>query len=193
MNDDTLNKLKPYRYHLAVISILVLIKFVFMPIVAWQNSLLAEVELLEARKNKINLLVNNKSKTESRLKDYDNALKPMANIFNKKQLDSDFKLAQQKWLESVMESHHLSVKNISWELVSTIESPKIMQFQLKVNFSGKAEDLRGIIQSLESQTPLVYIANLIVNIKKQYPTYLGNADGSLTLHFYMKNTQINGD
>jgi hypothetical protein len=43
------------------------------------------------------------------------------------------------------------------------------------------------MQSLESQTPLVYVNDFLINIKKQSKTRLGSVSGSLTLHFYMKN------
>ena len=135
------------------------------------------------------MLLNNQQKTQRLITLYDKALEPMANIFNKENLDSKFKLVQQKWLESIMESHNVSIKNISWELVSSLESPDVKRFQLKVNFSGRVNDLRGIVQALESQTPLVYVAGLVVNIKNQSKSYLGNANGDITLHFFMKNNR----
>jgi hypothetical protein len=187
MNNEIIEKLSPYRYYLITVSILIVIKFVFMPIIQWQNSLLADIALLKNKSSKIELLLNNQHETEQLLSTYTAVLKPMANIFNEKRPESDFKLAQQKWLESLMEKHGISIKNTSWQLVSTIESPKVKQFQLKVNFSGKTEDLRRIMQSLESQTPLVYVNDFLINIKKQSKTRLGSVSGSLTLHFYMKN------
>jgi hypothetical protein len=187
MNNEIIEKLSPYRYYLITVSILIVIKFVFMPIIQWQNSLLADIALLKNKSSKIELLLNNQHETEQLLSTYTAVLKPMANIFNEKRPESDFKLAQQKWLESLMEKHGIAIKNTSWQLVSTIESPKVKQFQLKVNFSGKTEDLRRIMQSLESQTPLVYVNDFLINIKKQSKTRLGSVSGSLTLHFYMKN------
>jgi hypothetical protein len=187
MNNEIIEKLSPYRYYLITVSILIVIKFVFMPIIQWQNSLLADIALLKNKSSKIELLLNNQHETEQLLSTYTAVLKPMAHIFNEKRPESDFKLAQQKWLESLMEKHGISIKNTSWQLVSTIESPKVKQFQLKVNFSGKTEDLRRIMQSLESQTPLVYVNDFLINIKKQSKTRLGSVSGSLTLHFYMKN------
>lgn len=186
-------ELKKHALLLSLLSLLLCVKFVLLPIYQWQEGKLHTVQMLQKKQQKVaNILQFKNEEREKYITLKDNVAKGES-IFFPYQKESDFKLAQQKLIENLLVKNKVTASNIGWQVTSPLPEYKTINYQLKLQFSGKHLDVVNLIYSFEKNAQRIEIADFNLNIQGQSGDKLGNINGWFIINFYAFDaSMING-
>jgi len=188
-----LQELKKHAVLLFIVALLLLFKVLIIPVFEWQNTELAEIKLLDKRKDKIsNVLAeydDNISKSDALVTELDK-IEPILFTF---QPESEFKLTQQKMLEVLIKKHRLNTQNMGWLTSSLLPNLLITRYPIKMNMTGQHSDLINFIAALEVNKKLIEIADFNMSLKGQRGESLGQITSSVTLNFFAQNIIKNSE
>lgn len=177
-------ELKKHALLLSLLSLLLFVKFVLVPIYQWQEGKLYTVQMLQKKQQKIaNILQYKNEEREKYITLKENVAKGES-IFFPYQKESDFKLAQQKLIESFLVNNNVAASNIGWQVTSPLPEYKAINYQLKLQFSGEYLNVVNLIFSLEKNVQRIEIPDFNLNIQGQSGDKLGNINGWLIINFY---------
>jgi len=180
-------ELKQHAWLLSLVALLLIVKFIIVPIFDWQDMKLAKIILLEKKQAKIDNVLTKKSNNVNA--DLDLTLAQANKIFFSFQPSAAFKLEQQKMLESMLEKHKVKPINIGWKTSTFFEQLQITRYPLNVQFTGKTIDIIKFLTAIEAKENRIEIESLNLSIKGQRTNTLGRVNGSITLNFFMNSAQ----
>lgn len=177
-------ELKKHALLLSLMLLLIVAKFVIVPIYDWQDTKLAEIELLTKKKMKIEgILQQETSFKES----YDKLVAEVTqgdNAFFPYQKEADFKLSQQKLLEGILKKYNIKPSNIGWQITTPLVEYELMSYQIRIQFSGKTIDVINFINELEFYKYRVEIDDFYISVASQKNNDLGKSNGWFIIKFY---------
>ncbi len=177
-----MEELKQHRVLLSFIAILVFIKFVVIPVLDWQETVIIDIQNKERKLEKASQLIKRSGSFQEDRKLISAQLKEAEQLFFSLQVDSDFKLTQQKYLEQLMATHNLNVENFGWQTSSVNDSMLLKKYQVQVRFSGNITDLVNFIISLDQHSKRYEVTNFNFS----FPPGSSNIrNGRLSINFYM--------
>lgn len=183
-----MDELKKNAWLLSLIVILVVIKFAIVPIFEWQDSQLSEVKLLTKRLNKIEQVLANENENSVLNQKLQLTLgKGEKALFNYN-TESTFKLAQQKFIQSLLNKHNLKLQNIGFQAQTFIPEFKAMQFAVQVRFTGKTEEAIALVNTIEQNEERIAIDKFNLSFKGLGNKSLGRVNGMLSLFLYARTT-----
>jgi Tfp pilus assembly protein PilO len=180
-------ELQKYRLLLSVIAILLAIKFVVIPIFSWQATQLADLQQLEKRQNKIAKVLkqqNSNSQLNAALSVQLNHAKP---LFFSYQLETAFKLSQQKKIEALLTKHELKSQNIGWQTSTRLTELGMVRYPIKVSVSGKGSNIIEFITAIETNSQYIKVDEFNLSFKGQRDKSLGRISGFITLHLFVES------
>lgn len=179
--------LKKHVILLSVLCILLCIKFIFFPIIEWQDNQLFEINNLRKQQHKVDNVILNHAKTNKLNLVLDENIKIINDVYFSPELESTFKITQQKWLEKVLRDNHLKIMNLGWQAKVVNDEGNIVIHHLQVSLSGQSVDVIKFIGVIESNKQLIFINDFNMTIKNQNEKSLGKMTGRLNLKFFMRN------
>jgi len=188
-----MNELKKHTLSIAIIAILVFFKFVFMPIIDWQNEQLSTISMNERKIIKIERLIADEFEIIENKKLVESKLTQFKKFTFSHQPADVFQREQQKIIEAEFESSALNIRSIGWKAQLIIADTPITQFQIEYAFSGEAEKVIDYLLRLESKQPWLDLLNLQLSFRKQKAGGLGNLNARIRVGLHMlnaKNEQI---
>ncbi|MEW6989435.1 hypothetical protein AADZ91_01990 [Colwelliaceae bacterium 6441] len=185
-------ELKKHAFLLIILTILIVVKFVFVPVFQWQDDKILNIKMLNKKHEKIeNILLNQEEGNESYHALKDNVAQGES-VFFAFQKESDFKLSQQKLVETLLQKHNVRALNIGWQVTSALPEYNAINYQLRVQFNGEHLDVFNFIFSLESNPKRISIHDFNLNINGQIDDKLGNINGWLIINFYSEDASTSG-
>ena len=178
-------ELQKHRLLLSLIALLVAIKFVIVPIFSWQATQWADLQRLEQKQYKISQVLqqqNSNSQVNAALTVALNQAKP---LFFPDQLETDFKLTQQKILEALLDKHDLKLQNIGWETSTRLTDLDLVRYPIKLSLMGKGINIIEFITAIESKRQYIQVHDFNLSFKGQGDKNLGRITGSMTLHLFV--------
>jgi len=190
-----------HKIMLAMVSVLVLIRFVIVPILAWQDEKIAKIQSSNQRIAKAEKVIARLPKITLALEKLQLSNQSTEAFFTKAQSLPAFKLEQQQQIESLFKRFDIKVNNFNW----AADIPgKISQSRAKINFEGKTSDLARLHLAIAGLPTLIKVTQWTANIKKKRRRRgrkakkdngniktLGIAGGSLVLIAYNITPQTN--
>ena len=187
-----MNDLKRYSLALGVIAILALFKFVFVPILAWQDQKLARLALLEKKLAKIERLRTNKEQLVRQQEEIFNHLSALAPVFNPSQAPESLQLKQQKIIESELARYDLKLVSIGWKTPLDLEVTPLIRNQVEYGFSGATEKTVEYLMALNGRNPAVDLNTLDFSFRNQRKGKLGSVTVRIRASYYIANYEISG-
>lgn len=166
---------------LLVLGVMLVARFILIPIIEWQDDMIAENESLSKRLTKIdNVLFNEEviALNLSKVKNTNSALQQ--NYFIASDVEA-FKLKQQQVLEQKFENHKLKIKGINW--IANIPGD-VSEHRLKITFQGKTKHLAQMQMELVQQSPYIDVTEWVIRLKQNNQTSMGLANGYVMLTFF---------
>lgn len=183
-----MTELKQHTLLLAFITLLLLAKFIIVPIYAWQDQQLADISLLEKKQAKISAVLTAQDKVTQLNKALDSALKQSENLIFPYQEDAKFKLNQQKTLETLLSKFNLTVQHVGWQAVRSKDHSQFTSYPILIRFSGKTDQVVQFLAAAEMNTQRIEVNELNFTLKGQKANALGRITGSITLMLFMEKT-----
>jgi len=183
-----MNEIKKHAVLLIILSILLIAKFIYIPIINWQNALHSEIQQQEKKLVKIDKVLRQKGKINQANFQLEKLLTIKTSVFFPSEEETKFQLKQQKMLESLFKKSKLKLTKFAWRRTQALASLSASHYKLQVNFSGKMSQLVQLMSAIESFTPYIEVSDFTFNIKRQKGPLLGMVTGNLILHLYTDNS-----
>lgn len=181
-------ELKKHAWLLSILFILAIVKFIVTPAIEWQNEILADIQLLEKKKNKVANVLAKRDKSTIDYKKLSAFVEQGNKVLFPYQQEAAFKLSQQKALESLLTKHNLRVQNIGWQVSTIQEELSVIRYSIQIRFSGESINAIKFMAAIESQEYLIDIKDFNVSLKGQKDQTLGRIDGQVSLYLYVTNS-----
>jgi len=182
-------ELKQHSWLIVIVVMLVIAKFIVVPVINWQDTIIADINLLTKKQAKITrVLAQEDENTELDLK-LKALLEVSDELFVVTKNESSFKLEQQKMLETLLINHKLKSQNIGWQTPQLLTSLALTRYPIQLRFTGKTSDVIEFTALLENQKQLIEIDTFSYSFKGQNEKLLGQITASLILNLYA-NSQI---
>jgi len=180
-------ELKKHALLLSLMAILIIAKFIVVPIFDWQNNELQNIKLLAKKQQKITQVLNGQDNTANSNATLKSINKLGDSIFFTYQTESAFKLKQQKMFESLLAKHYVQSERIGWQVTTELPNLSATQYQLQLSVKGQTHNVVSLLAELENHNKLIEIKDFNVNFKGQNEIALGQIFGDLTLRLYAMN------
>ncbi|MFT4925942.1 MAG: hypothetical protein ACI8WB_002037 [Phenylobacterium sp.] len=170
---------------LPVVATLLLIKFALLPVVAWQNELLAELEQHEQRNAKAERLLNGEAQLLAQLaalsQDYDAQEK----AYPRFAAAEDFHIETKMMFDILLRQFNLKVTQFFWRDSTDKEIfPGMYKARFNVDFTGKFKDFALLQARLGTTEKAFRIVNFSNAVKQQSATSMGLVNSTLTVEAY---------
>lgn len=180
-----MNDLKKHAVALGAIALLVIIKFVFIPILDWQDNALTDIALQQRKVAKINLLVQSKDVLTDQETELIEHLQRLNKRFYSQQNGNSFKRKIQKTIEDDLKLRKLKIKNIGWQTTTDNPIAPLTQYSINYSFSGKGVDMVNYILAINASDKYSQVAVLNISFSEQRQGRLGYLSARLQRVFYM--------
>jgi hypothetical protein len=186
-----MNELKQKSWLLILLAVLVVIKFIIVPIIDWQTDSLSEIALQQKKLNKMQYLLNNQQKITDQNRQIQHILDTAQTYFFHENDEASFKLNQQKLIEQLITKFSLSSQHIGWSEVIERSPHGIDKYQVEIKVKGKTVDVIRLMADIESHTPRIAISNFNLSLNNKLSNDLGTTDGKISLELfnYLQNNQ----
>jgi len=180
-------QLNQHSKALLLITVLILMKFIVLPIIQWQETTLTTNTLLEKRLSKSAYAINNKIQMQQVLKQSTVKLSELEQLIYEYQLTNRFRLSQQKQLETLFEEYKIEITNLVWQAPVALTNWQISQHEVKLRIKGSLTNLQKLQAVLESKPQWLANNSFSYRLEKRRKNNLGNFSGRTSLTLYMKN------
>jgi hypothetical protein len=188
-----IDELKKYHQALFLIAVLVLIRFVFVPVFEWQDQKMVELGLLEKKTARVTRLLNTTEQIIADAENLDSALEEVSSLFYDNYSNDGFKLEQQQMVEARLAARGLSPNSIGWRVEADMEGAPLRKYQLQYSLAGDAKEVVQYLIDLETAQPLIEITSLNFRLLRPVQGTLGRVNMSVNVTYYMhaENGQVN--
>jgi hypothetical protein len=176
--------LRNYPYLTGLLVLLLVLKFLLVPLIQWQNETLWSIKQNHKRLSHAATASVNMSTNQRELSRLQQQLKQIQGVFYPPQKEASFKLEQQQLLESLLAKHHFTVSNIGWTYSAQVLGQPLIKHQLSVSFDGDTFDLPSLYLTLDRNPQWIDVMSFSFNLMGQNEKSLGRFRGSLDLVFY---------
>lgn len=180
-----LSDLKKHATLLIVLVILVVVKFIVVPIIEWQEGLILENESYQSRIDRVQGLSENRERLQQSLNTVEKQQQLAQSLVHQYSDEATFKLKLQKLLDSYAAKYNVKVSNVNWLTTVEMIDGAIIKFPIRMKVRGPTSKVVQFINYLESLSPIIDVDALNLNVKRQSGRALGSIDGQLTINLYM--------
>ncbi|WP_143764320.1 hypothetical protein [Cognaticolwellia mytili] len=177
-------ELKKHAFLLSIIALLIIVKFLFLPIITWQDELIAQITQLEKKQNKITQVLANNASNLGLNKALGIELEQVRPLFATFKSVASFKLEQQKLIEKMLAKHKLTLQDIGWQTLTMLPSLSKSRYPLKLTVKGKTIDIINFTAELETYQQFIEISKFNLSLKGQQNNNLGRINGRITLNVF---------
>jgi hypothetical protein len=170
---------------LPLVAVLLLLKFVLMPVFAWQNERVLDIASHEQKNAKVARLLASESQIKSQLEalssNYSRDKKQIAHFSSA----ASFRIETKMNVDILMQDHSLYVRRFNWrEKLDKEIFPGMYMASFTVNFAGKAKDFARLHAQLSTTNKGFRLTNFGLQVTKQSAQSMGRVRGSATIEAY---------
>ena len=185
-------QLQQHSNALLLISALIVVKFIVMPTVEWQDDTLVSNALLEKRLNKSAFAIDKKTQMQQMLAQSTNQLKKIQQLTFDHQATNRFQLNQQKYFEALFEEFQIEITQLVWQAAIPRNQWLLTQYEVKLRIKGALVNLQKLQAALESQPQWFASNSFNYRLEKLRKNNLGKVTGRMSITMYMQQkTQQN--
>jgi len=166
---------------IGVLVVLLVARFILMPIIDWQQEQITQITAKEQRLIKTNNIIARLPQIHIALEQLKQGNKQQQSRYFNKASSNNFKLQLQQKVEALFSTHNLKVTNFNWVAEIT---EQIIQARAKITFEGTTKDFAMLELAIAQLPKLLSIKQWSLHIKQMNDHSLGNANGSIVLTAY---------
>lgn len=179
-------ELKKHALALYLIGVLILLKFIFVPVIDWQDSVIAEHQLKQRKLSKANTLLNNKATLQEQAANLEEKLLNVAPYFYTWQEESVFKREQQQIIETELAKFDLRSKRIGWKESFPTDGQKVIKYNIEYSFEGSGYQVINYLVALKMHSYLTDTPQTNLSFRGQGAGKLGIISVFLSRNYYMQ-------
>jgi len=170
---------------LSIVAVLLVVKFIIVPVLDWQNEIKTEIENKSRQLAKMERATDNVDDYQRHIKELNQSIEHQLKLFYPFSLESKFKIDYQKRLEAIAAEHNVLLTNIGWNSVLTVSEQRLEQYEVAVYYRGETIDFARFIKAIESTEQVTNVKDLNMSFRGQRDEKLGKISGNFVLNFYM--------
>ncbi|WP_024611183.1 hypothetical protein [Pseudoalteromonas sp. TB64] len=178
--------LKKHTLALCFVGLLVLLKFILIPIMDWQDTLIAEQQLEHRKLNKTLALLKNDSAITKQLTELNILLSDITPLFYKWASEAEFKREEQQKIESQLTKYELTSKRIGWKESFPNEGASILKYSIEYAFEGDGYQVLNYLIELKAEKHLVDTPQMSFSFRGQKAGKLGIISVFIRRDYYMQ-------
>jgi hypothetical protein len=180
-------ELKKHAWLLVIIAILASIKFLFIPILSWQDSIAFDIKNMEKRQSKIVDVLANQSTTTALNSRLSEEIDKINQMFYQNKSESIFKLSQQKNIEKLLTEHQLKSLHFGWTNIVPLDELLMTRYHLEIRVSGTTESLVNFFAAIEGSQQRIALTEFNISLKNQQEKSLGTITAIVKLQLFLMN------
>lgn len=177
--------LKQHTPALLVIVVLVIARFIVVPLLDWQDNTLAEQKLLERKVYKANQLLNHKEQLIEQQALVESAIAKLTPLFYRPEDIDAFKLAEQQKIEEQLNTQSLASKRIGWQTLYQLPGTTIRRLDLEYNFEGEGSQVLQYLLELERDQHLIQTPEFSLSFRGQREGQVGIISVFIRRSYYL--------
>jgi len=151
-----------------IIVVLLLAKFVIVPVLEWQNEQIDIVNRQSKQLNKGLKLLENKSELVEHLGKLRSELQVQSQLIaGKGESAISYQLNVQKQIEALLEKYELTSRSITW--LNPAVKGNTEEHKLELQLKGSLKNFISLIMEIEQQKPKLAVVEYKSNVSKMYP------------------------
>ncbi|WP_405598796.1 MULTISPECIES: hypothetical protein [unclassified Pseudoalteromonas] len=178
--------LKKHALALYFVGVLILLKFIFIPIIDWQDTVISEQQLEQRKLNKTLALLKNESAITIQLNNLDMLLKEISPLFYQWQSEAEFKREEQQKIEAQLIKYDLKSKRIGWKESFPGEGAPVLKYTIEYSFEGKGYQVLNYLIDLKADKHLVDTPQINFSFRGQKAGSLGIVSIFMRRNYYMR-------
>lgn len=185
-----MDELKKHSVAISLIALLLSIKFVFVPMIDWQNEQATQLRLLDKKLNKIGQLILQQDQLKNREVELDRTLSTLTSPFYAPKDADVFKRDIQKQIEDELESFELKLNNIGWQTTLSNDNVLLNAFSIEYSFAGEGSNVLNYVLNIAQSDKYSKFSEYSMSFSRQKPGKLGRITIRLKRVFYMKTSEL---
>lgn len=166
---------------LYVLALLLIIRFILVPILEWQQTQIDSIKSKELQLSKTNHVIDNVAEMNEALQRLTNSNQEKQVRYFEQTSTNAFKLQLQQQVESLFSQYELKITNFSW--VTDLPG-QISQARAKISFEGSTVSFAKVQIAISQLPKFLNIAQWDLRIVGMNDNKLGKANGSIVLIGY---------
>jgi len=179
-----MNELKKHSLLLGIVALLIIVKFIVLPVIEWQNTTVEANQGISKRLIKVKHILNNQTQSESMLARQSKKNDMVKMLFHEDTNPASFKLKMQQIVEKMLKDNEISITNFGWKKQQNIEVINAEENEFQIRFKGKLVDVITLMSKLEIENHLFNITGFNFDVKRQNKENLGYVTGRITIAIY---------
>jgi len=171
---------------LTLLAVLVVLRFILVPVLEWQESKIATISQLEKRLFKAERAIKTRAVNEQGVSSLLPYQQQVRALFYPAEAENTFKLARQQWLENLLAKHKVQAVNLGWQGSGQVAGLPLLKHKLELQFTAAMVDFPAFHLALQASPKLLEIDSLTLTLKGQRKNKLGRASGKMTMLFYQQ-------
>jgi hypothetical protein len=180
-----LDDLKKYQNSLYFIFALLVVKFIFVPLMAWQDNEFEKINLKKRQHVKVSQLIDQEEAFREEQVQLEKQVNTVKGLFFAFENVSSFQLNYQQKIEADIAAAGIDINSVGWKAQFPLEASPLNAFQLELNLTGKADKMFAYLLALKNQPKLVDFEQLKFSFRNQSAGKLGNVIVRLRISLYM--------
>lgn len=166
---------------LLVLGVLLLARFILVPIFDWQEETLTSTQHLQKKLNKSKAYLDDLPALQAHKEALEQALtvrRAESELFNDV---NRYQIAKQRQFEAIFEQNQIVITSSNW--LEPIPTEKGVIVLLRLKFHGKVKSFLASHLQLSGVSKSISITNLSLSISGQGSDSLGNVNGNVIIRF----------
>lgn len=147
-----------YKKYLPWLSLLVIAKFLWLPVFESRNEHREELSIFQSQIVKTQEVINNKDAFDGQKSSLERAIKKVEHSFYQTDDESAFRLEFQKQLEVEAQALNVKVQSITW--LEPIRDQVVSWYNLEIVLSGSVDDIAAFHRSLAQSRERIAISSV---------------------------------
>ena len=153
-----------HKVLLSVLAVLLLLRFIVVPIFAWQDEKIAQLQSSQQRLTKAENVIERLPQITQELEKLQRSNQQLASYYSTETSMPAFKLKQQQQIEKLFESYNVQVKNFNW----AADIPGVIdQSRANITFDGKTKDFARLQLAIAQLPTLLKVTQWTAHIAKK--------------------------
>jgi hypothetical protein len=170
-----------------LVAVLLIAKFIVMPVIEWQNSTLSEIHSLTKRLKKADALIANFAYLNQANQELTQALEQQRTWFFQGSESTQTQLQQLREIEGLAQKNQLNIVNSRW--LGSQHKQGYTEHRLELGINGELVNVIQLISDIESQKKPRRFDSWSVNIRGMSKNSIGRVvNGKLVLQILVQDT-----
>lgn len=169
---------------LSLLAVLLCLRFIVTPVIDWQNGLLQETHILQAKMDKSLAYIDDLPMLQQLKKGLISQLED-SKLMNETYKDvGRYQLAKQRQLEDLFTQFNTNITSSNW--IEPIKTANSITFQFRIQFAAETKDFIALHLKLSRLSKDITVTTLNLNLFANKDGDLGRLSGIVILRFTPK-------